>query len=57
MLNIPPENLDMLTATATKWKAVKDEGPATEARFAPLEDKYKVLAKFEVTPFVSKLRR
>ncbi|CAM6114547.1 unnamed protein product [Calypogeia fissa] len=48
MLNIPPENLDMLTATATKWKAVKEEGAATEARFAPLEDKYKVLAKFEV---------
>ncbi|BFI30788.1 dynein axonemal heavy chain [Marchantia polymorpha subsp. ruderalis] len=48
ILNLPPENLDMLTATANKWRTVKDECATTEARFAPLEDKYKVLAKFEV---------
>lgn len=38
----------MLTDTNKKWELVVSECLVTQARFEPLQEKYKALAKFEV---------
>ncbi|KAJ7527535.1 hypothetical protein O6H91_16G059900 [Diphasiastrum complanatum] len=47
-LNKTPENLDMLTEIVNHWHSIMDEIVSIEARFEPLQEKYKTLEKFEV---------
>jgi hypothetical protein len=46
--NRPPDNLGELTGIATLWRSICDECVQIEARFDPLNEKYRVLMKFEV---------
>nr|AML30862.1 axonemal inner arm dynein heavy chain 6 [Marsilea vestita] len=47
-LKEPPESLDMLTEKVNNWHAVLDECATVKSRFEPLQEKYRVLEKFEV---------
>eukprot|EP00898_Chlorokybus_atmophyticus_P005400 jgi/Chlat1/5861/Chrsp4S06373 len=47
-LRQPPLNLDMLGESVNLLRRVTDELPATEARFVPVQDKYRALERFEV---------
>jgi hypothetical protein len=46
--NKPPRNLGELTQTAQLWKSICDDSSQTETRFDPLNEKYRILNKFEV---------
>ena len=47
-LENPPSNLDMLAESVKLHRSIVEEEADIKARFAPLEDKYKTLEKFDV---------
>lgn len=47
-LENPPSNLDMLAESVKLHRNIVEEEADIKARFAPLEDKYKTLEKFDV---------
>ena len=49
-LRQPPTNLDMLAEAVQLHKKLSHERPAIQARFEPLNEKYRTLEKFEVRP-------